>query len=139
MFSIGAMLAGGLVVLYTARYFTSPYRKLHPGPRSYPIIGNILEPRSEQRLKFTDWRKKYGQFVLSLDFLGGENLTRTRLDELVYLNAASQPIVVLNSQRVAIELLDQRSGIYSDRPRNIVVCDIMTKGLFFGLARYGDV
>jgi len=77
--------------------------------------------------------------VLSLDFLGGEILTRTRLGELIYLNAAGQPIVVLNSQRLAMELLDQRSGIYLDRPRNIVVCDIMTQGLFFGLARYGDV
>jgi hypothetical protein len=93
----------------------------------------------DQRLKFADWRKKYGQFVLSLDFLGGEILTRTRLDELIYLNAAGQPVVVLNSQSVAIELLDQCSGIYSDRLRNIVACDIMTKGLFFGLARYGDV
>jgi hypothetical protein len=139
MFSIGAMLAGGLIVLYTARYFTSPYRRLPPGPRGYPIIGNILELRSEQWLKFADWRKKYGQFVLSVNFLGGEILTRTRLGELIYLNAAGQPIVVLNSQRVAVDLLDRRSGIYSDRPRNIVACDIMTKGLLFGFARYGDV
>jgi hypothetical protein len=139
IFSIGAMLAGGLIVLYTARYFTSPYRKLPPGPRGYPIIGNVLELRSTQSwLKFAGWRKKYGQFVLSSNFLD-KFLTRTRLGELIYLNAAGQPIVVLNSQRVAVDLLDRRSGIYSDRPRNIVACDIMTKGLFFGLARYGDV
>jgi hypothetical protein len=138
MFSIGAMLAGGLIVLYTARYFTSPYRRLPPGPRGYPIIGNVLELKSQSWLKFADWRKKYGQFVLSSHFLG-KFLTRSRLGELVYLNAAGQPIVVLNSQRVAVDLLDRRSEIYSDRPRNIVACDIMTKGLFFGFARYGDV
>jgi len=139
IFSIGAMLAGGLIVLYTARYFTSPYRRLPPGPRGYPIIGNVLELRSTQSwLKFAGWRKKYGQFVLSSNFLD-KFLTRTRLGELIYLNAAGQPIVILNSQRVAVGLLDRRSGIYSDRPRNIVACDIMTKGLFFGLAQYGDV
>ena len=103
MFSIGAMLAGGLVVLYTARYFTSPYRRLPPGPRGYPIIGNILELKSQSWLKFADWRNKYGQFVLSSHFLD-KFLTRSRLGELVYLNAAGQPIVVLNSQRVAVDL-----------------------------------
>ena len=139
MFSIGAMLAGGLIVLYTARYFTSPYRRLPPGPRGYPIIGNVLELKSRQSwLKFAGWRKEYGQFVLSSNFLD-KFLTRTRLGEIIYLNAAGQPIVILNSQRVAVDLLDRRSGIYSDRPRNIVACDIMTKGLLFGFARYGDV
>ena len=64
VFSTGAIL--GLVVLYAVRYLASPYRKLPPGPRGYPIIGNLLELREAQWLKFTVWRKKYGQFVVSI-------------------------------------------------------------------------
>jgi hypothetical protein len=69
----------------------------------------------------------------------GTSLTRTRPGELIYLNAGGQPIVVLNSQRVATDLLDRRSRIYSDRPRLIVASDIMCAGLAFALSRYGEM
>ena len=64
--SLGALL--GFCVLYAVRYVTSPYRKLPPGPRGYPIIGNVLELRSQQWLKFTEWRKQYGQSLSNLTF-----------------------------------------------------------------------
>ena len=48
-------------------------------------------------------------------------------------------MVILNSQKVAADLLDRRAGIYSDRPRNIVASDIMTGGLLVVFTRYNDV
>ena len=37
----------------------------------------------------------------------------------MYLNIVGQPIFVVNSSKVAKDLLDKRSGIYSDRPVSV--------------------
>jgi hypothetical protein len=58
MLLLGILL--DLIVLYVVQYITSPYRKLPPGPRGYPILGNALEIQSHQWLKFIEWRKQYG-------------------------------------------------------------------------------
>ena len=47
IFSAGAIL--GLIMLCTARYLASPYRKLPTGPRGYPIIGNLFEMTARTR------------------------------------------------------------------------------------------
>ena len=133
--SFGILL--GFVVFYLVHYFTSPYRKLPPGPRGYPVIGNVLELRSQQWLKFTEWRKQYGQCCSKV--LNLQSLMSAPSGDLIYINAAGQPMVILNSQKVAADLLDRRAGIYSDRPRNIVASDIMTGGLLVVFTRYNDM
>ena len=65
-------------------------------------------------------------------------LNLSPLGDLIYLNVAGQPIVIINSPKVGVALLDRRAAIYSDRPRNIVASDIMAGGLFFAFSRYGD-
>jgi hypothetical protein len=135
--ALGILL--GFIVLHTAHYVTSPYRKLPPGPRGYPIIGNVLELRSQQWLKFTEWRKQYGRCRFNICRTFVSHAVRTPSGDVIYLNAAGQPIVILNSQKVAADLLDRRAGIYSDRPRNIVASDIMTGGLLVVFTRYNDV
>jgi hypothetical protein len=37
--------------------------------------------------------------------------------DIVHINVAGQDIVVLNSHKVAADLLDRRGPIYSNRPR----------------------
>ncbi|PBK94480.1 cytochrome P450 [Armillaria gallica] len=109
-----------VVVAYTTvRYLRSPWRNLPPGPRGLPLIGNLLELRGKQWLTFTELGRKYG--------------------DIMYFNLAGQPLVVLNSLKVAADLLDRRAGKFSDRPRNIVASDILTGGNMFPFAHYGEV
>lgn len=53
-------------------------------------------------------------FLLKFAFI--ESTDRVGSGEIVYLNVLGKSIVLLNSERVAIDLLDKRGVIYSDRP-----------------------
>jgi hypothetical protein len=59
--------------------------------------------------------------------------------EMMYISALGQGVLVINSQRVAIDLLEKRSNIYSDRPHYIAAGYFLTKNLTFTLSPYGDL
>jgi hypothetical protein len=48
-------------------------------------------------------------------------------------------MIVINSKKIAADMLDRRAAIYSDRPPLIVASEIMCGGLLFSLSHYGDV
>ena len=50
-------------------------------------------------------------------------------DHLMYITAAGQGLLVLNSHRAANDLLVRRGHIYSDRPRMISECQCTHKCL----------
>ena len=68
--------------------------------------------------------------LLILMFLSGE---------MMYVSAFGKGVLVINSQRVAIDLLEKRSNIYSDRPRYISTGEFSTKHLMLTLTPYGDL
>ena len=60
------------------------------------------------------------------------------LEDVVYLNALGQPILVIHGIKTAAELLDRRAHIYSSRPRLIMAHEILTGGLLPSFLPYGD-
>ncbi|EIW83720.1 cytochrome P450 [Coniophora puteana RWD-64-598 SS2] len=70
---------------------------LPPGPKPLPIVGNVLgiDP-SQPWVSYTKWGNEYG--------------------DLVYSRLLNQEIIVINSEKVAQDLLEKRSSNYSDRP-----------------------
>ncbi|KAG1801000.1 cytochrome P450 [Suillus plorans] len=70
---------------------------LPPGPRSLPFLGNVGDIDMVRPWRtYSEWKAKYGPIV-SCRLIG-------------------QTVIIINSEKVARQLLDQRSAIYSDRP-----------------------
>ncbi|KAF8187480.1 cytochrome P450 [Pholiota molesta] len=92
-----ALLVLGLVLLKIA--FKRPsVAPLPPGPRRWPLLGNLPQmPTSREWLTFADWGKKWGNIV-SVSIFG-------------------QTMIIVNSAQMAIDMLEKEGSIYSDRPR----------------------
>ncbi|EDR09464.1 uncharacterized protein LACBIDRAFT_190116 [Laccaria bicolor S238N-H82] len=95
-----------LVVLYALRTLAASRIDFPPGPRPLPLIGNVHQlPTEHQAETFLDWGLKYG--------------------DVLHVHVFGHPMVILSSLQAARELLDKRSSIYSDRPRFVLMSELM--------------
>jgi hypothetical protein len=90
-------------------------RILPPGPRRLPILGSILHVPNELTSEYlSSLGEKYGTFRTFFIFVA-QTMTACSDSEVIHLDVLGNPIVILNSYRVAEELLNNRSAIYSSR------------------------
>lgn len=86
---------GAFLIKALANRKSPPYP---PGPRPLPLVGNVVDMPSEKEwLTFARWKNKYGPIV-SVSVFG-------------------QRLIIVNSAKIATDMLESRGAIYSDRPR----------------------
>ncbi|KAA1476609.1 cytochrome P450 [Dentipellis sp. KUC8613] len=96
-----------IVTFFLVRYINSPYRKLPPGPLRLPILGSLLSLVGRSQLSvFAEWKRTYG--------------------DLIYLSVPGQRMLVINSHKIAMDLLERRSSKYSDRPVSVIAYDLLS-------------
>ncbi|EJU02635.1 cytochrome P450 [Dacryopinax primogenitus] len=94
--------------------------RLPPGPRPYPLLGNLLSlPSRLLHARLHAWVPEYG------------DLYTIHIGPL-------QPAVVLSSARALTDVLDKLGRKTSGRPRLIYAGEIMTKKLLYAFMPYGE-
>ncbi|KAI5918782.1 cytochrome P450 [Camillea tinctor] len=104
-----AIIACLLAVLRFSRVGRRP-KGYPPGPPTLPFIGNLHQmPREKGHLQFQKWAEEYGP-IYSL-ILG------------------KKVMIVLSSDQIVRDLLDNRGAIYSSRPESYLGQTILSGGL----------
>ncbi|KAK6988672.1 cytochrome P450 [Favolaschia claudopus] len=92
---------------------------LPPGPRKWPLVGNLFSLTSRPWECCMQWSKEYGS-------------------DIVYLDLAGTSVIILSSLSATEALLAKRSAIYSDRAPASMAGDLMGWNFLFLLMNYGD-
>ncbi|PPQ74502.1 hypothetical protein CVT24_000114 [Panaeolus cyanescens] len=90
-----------------------------PGPKPRFITGNAKDiPHERHWIGFANWTKKYGS-------------------GFIYFTVFRTKFLVINDYKVAFDLLDKRSTIYSDRPKSVMI-DLIGWGFNMTFFNYGE-
>ncbi|KAL0565567.1 hypothetical protein V5O48_016457 [Marasmius crinis-equi] len=82
---------------------------LPPTPPGQWFLGNVKQiPARQPWLEFTAWRQIYG--------------------DIVHLKLVNKHMIILNSKKAALDLLEGRSNIYSNRPQSVLLDELMDFG-----------
>ncbi|KIJ30785.1 hypothetical protein M422DRAFT_267616 [Sphaerobolus stellatus SS14] len=119
LIAFGCLLAALYFKVFKGRRIPPRGLKFPPGPPPKPLIGNLLDfPMAREWETYHEWAQQYG--------------------ELVHINVLGKHMLFVNSWRMAYELFDKRSSIYSDRPTTPMIHDLMGFGWAFVFQPYGE-
>ncbi|KAH9041234.1 cytochrome P450 [Lactarius pseudohatsudake] len=114
-------VALAVVALWLLKKVTEkkPLGRQIPGPKGWPIIGNLLDVPTELEYQvFSRWQKKYG--------------------DLIQMTILGQPTIIINSPQLAVNMLNKKSAIYSSRPHLTMACDLVGWRDILVLLKYTD-
>lgn len=109
-----------VLLLAVPMFFKQQRYRFPPGPKSLPLIGSVLE------------------FPVQSSWLTYQRWGRELASDIIYLNVLGKHIYVLNSAQAVSDLLEKRSGTYSDRVVTTMAHEMVGWDKNFALQPYGE-
>jgi len=101
---------------------------LPPGPKGYPLIGNLFDISIDKPwLVYDEWFKTYGKSFMIHRF---SSQIFSLLGDMVYFSVFGQHFLVLGSLKRTTDLFDKRSSNYSDRMPMPMIVDLYVSDFF---------
>ncbi|KAF9479201.1 cytochrome P450 [Pholiota conissans] len=90
-----------------------------PGPKPLPILGNVRDLTAKELwLPAEGWAREFG--------------------DITYLHVVGISLVFLNTPEAAVDLLDRRGGVYSDKPGFVMAGELCGCKNMVAFTPYGD-
>lgn len=112
---MAVLLAAGYYILSVAVFIllynaSRRRQRLPPGPKGLPLIGNLFDvPNDYAWLRYKELGQQYGS-------------------DIVHMQALGNHILVLNSMKAAVAILDKRADISSDRQSTMMLDELSGLG-----------
>lgn len=112
--TLTALAAVAVVYHVLQRYRRRSGLQLPPGPPKRFLVGNLFDLAIESPWEaYTRWSRDYGTYDYCI--FHAIILTNRQGSDVLYLDVAGKPIIILNSYESCYELFQRRSSLYSSR------------------------
>jgi hypothetical protein len=92
--------------------YKPPGLPLPPGPPGLPLLQNLFDiPTKRIWIAAMEWAKEYGSLLLNASLF----CLMTAIGDLIHLGALGQHLIFVTSYETAVDLMEKRSALYSDR------------------------
>ncbi|KAH9056252.1 cytochrome P450 [Lactarius vividus] len=138
-------VALAVVALWLLKKVTEkkPLGRQIPGPKGWPIIGNLLDVPTELEYQvFSRWQKKYGASRMVVLKCSNQQLLQA---DLIQMTILGQPTIIINSPQLAVicstkkmEGHPRSPQIHRQVSRRVVACFMPSSAQGFSVEKFRD-